>query len=34
MTTYLRNIWYMAGWSGEVGEGLLSRRIFDRNITD
>lgn len=32
MTTYLRNIWYMAGWSDEVGEGLLSRRIFDRNI--
>ena len=32
MTTYLRNIWYMAGWSEEVGEGLLARRIFDRNI--
>jgi vanillate O-demethylase monooxygenase subunit len=32
MTTYLRNIWYMAGWSDEVGDGLLARRIFDRNI--
>lgn len=32
MTAYLRNIWYMAGWSDALGEGLLPRRIFDRNI--
>jgi phenylpropionate dioxygenase-like ring-hydroxylating dioxygenase large terminal subunit len=29
--TFLRNAWYMAGWSEEVGpEALLSRRIADR----
>lgn len=29
---FLTNVWYMAGWSEELGEGLLSRRLFDRNI--
>lgn len=32
MTPFLKNIWYMAGWSDELGEGLLPRRLFDRNI--
>ena len=25
---FLRNAWYMAGWSDEVGEGLLRRRLL------
>jgi len=25
---FLRNAWYMAGWSAEVGEGLLRRRLL------
>lgn len=29
MTTFLRNAWYMAGWSDELNEGFLARRIFD-----
>ncbi len=29
---YLRNVWYLAGWSEELGDGLLGRRIFDRQI--
>jgi len=29
---YLRNCWYMAGWSDEVGEGLLRRRILGEPI--
>jgi phenylpropionate dioxygenase-like ring-hydroxylating dioxygenase large terminal subunit len=32
MAGYLRNVWYMAGWSEELGDGLLARRVFDRNI--
>ena len=32
MTQYLRNAWYMAGWSEEVGDTILSRRIFERKI--
>jgi vanillate O-demethylase monooxygenase subunit len=30
--TFLKNIWYMAGWSEELHDQLLSRRIFDRQI--
>jgi nitrite reductase/ring-hydroxylating ferredoxin subunit len=30
--TYLKNIWYMAGWSEELHDQLISRRIFDRQI--
>lgn len=30
MARYLKNVWYMAGWSEELGEGVLARRIFDR----
>lgn len=26
--TYLRNTWYMAGWSHEIGEGLVRRRLL------
>jgi vanillate O-demethylase monooxygenase subunit len=29
---YLKNCWYMAGWSEELTEQLLSRRLFDRQI--
>lgn len=32
MTEYVKNVWYMAGWSNEMADGLLARRIFDRNI--
>jgi hypothetical protein len=32
MAGYLRNVWHMAGWSEELGDGLLARRMFDRNI--
>ncbi len=32
MTRYLQNIWYMAGWSEELGEGVLARRIIDLRI--
>ncbi|WP_395392096.1 aromatic ring-hydroxylating dioxygenase subunit alpha [Novosphingobium sp. BL-8A] len=32
MERYLRNCWYMAGWSDEVGETGLSRRILDRPV--
>lgn len=28
----VKNLWYMAAWSEELGEQLLSRRIFDRQI--
>ncbi|MBS0482089.1 MAG: aromatic ring-hydroxylating dioxygenase subunit alpha [Proteobacteria bacterium] len=30
MTRFLRNVWYMAGWSGELTDGLLTRRIAGR----
>jgi phenylpropionate dioxygenase-like ring-hydroxylating dioxygenase large terminal subunit len=30
--TFLKNIWYMAGWSDELNDQLLSRRVFDRQI--
>ena len=30
--TFLTNAWYMAAWSGEVGEGLMRRRLFGRPI--
>ena len=30
MTSFLKNAWYMAGWSSELGEEILARRIFDR----
>ena len=29
---YLRNCWYMAAWSGEVGEELLRRRLLGEAI--
>lgn len=33
MAEYLRNVWYMAGWSEELGPGqVISRRIRDRRI--
>lgn len=32
MARFLKNVWYMAGWSDELGEGLLGRRLFDRQI--
>jgi phenylpropionate dioxygenase-like ring-hydroxylating dioxygenase large terminal subunit len=30
--TYLKNVWYVAGWSEELSDQLLSRRLFDRQI--
>jgi phenylpropionate dioxygenase-like ring-hydroxylating dioxygenase large terminal subunit len=30
--SFIKNIWYMAGWSEELGDQLLSRRLFDRQI--
>jgi phenylpropionate dioxygenase-like ring-hydroxylating dioxygenase large terminal subunit len=30
MTTFLKNVWYMAGWSSEVGHEILARRIVGR----
>lgn len=32
MAVWLRNCWYMAGWSDEVSEAGLSRRICDQPI--
>ncbi len=32
MGRYLRNCWYMVGWSDEIGEGVLSRRIGGERI--
>ncbi len=32
MHEFLRNVWYMAAWAEEVGEGLLSRRIAGRKL--
>ena len=33
MAEYLRNVWYMAGWSEELDPGqVISRRIRDRRI--
>lgn len=32
MPTFLRNAWYIAAWSQELGEQLLSRRLFDRQL--
>jgi phenylpropionate dioxygenase-like ring-hydroxylating dioxygenase large terminal subunit len=32
MAEYLKNIWYMAAWSQELGEAILSRRLFDRQM--
>jgi len=29
---YLRNAWYMAGWSDEVGTALLRRRLLGEPI--
>jgi len=31
-TKYLRNVWYMAAWSNDVGAALLRRRILDEPI--
>lgn len=30
--TFLKHSWYMAGWSEEIADQLLSRRLFDRQI--
>jgi phenylpropionate dioxygenase-like ring-hydroxylating dioxygenase large terminal subunit len=30
--SYLKNCWYMADWSDELSDQLLSRRLFDRQI--
>lgn len=30
ITNFPKNCWYMAGWSDELADGLLSRRIADR----
>jgi phenylpropionate dioxygenase-like ring-hydroxylating dioxygenase large terminal subunit len=30
--SFIKNAWYMAGWSEELGDQLLSRRLFDRQI--
>ena len=32
MARWLLNCWYMAGWSHEVGENGLARRIIDRPV--
>jgi phenylpropionate dioxygenase-like ring-hydroxylating dioxygenase large terminal subunit len=29
---FVKNVWYMAGWSEELTEQLLSRRLFDRQM--
>jgi phenylpropionate dioxygenase-like ring-hydroxylating dioxygenase large terminal subunit len=30
--SFIQNAWYMAGWSEELSDQLLSRRLFDRQI--
>jgi phenylpropionate dioxygenase-like ring-hydroxylating dioxygenase large terminal subunit len=30
--SFIKNAWYMAGWSGELSDQLLARRLFDRQI--
>ena len=30
--SYLKNCWYLAGWSEELTDHLLSRRLFDRQM--
>lgn len=32
MAAYLHSAWYMAGWSEELGNAVLARRIFDRAV--
>ena len=32
MTQWLRNCWYMAGWSDEIGKAGLARRITDQPV--
>jgi phenylpropionate dioxygenase-like ring-hydroxylating dioxygenase large terminal subunit len=32
MTQYIRNAWYVAAWSKEVGRQLLARRILDEPV--
>ena len=32
MPDYLRNTWYMAGWSSELTDKPLPRRLFDRQV--
>jgi phenylpropionate dioxygenase-like ring-hydroxylating dioxygenase large terminal subunit len=32
MAGFLRNAWYMAAWTGEVGEALLGRRITGKPV--
>ena len=29
MTVFLRDVWYMAAWSEEVGKALLARRVVN-----
>ena len=30
--SFLRNVWYMAAWADEVGDGLFSRRVAGRPV--
>ena len=30
--TFIRNIWYAAGWSGELGRTLLARKILNEKL--
>ena len=32
MTQFIRNAWYVAAWSKEVGRNLLARRILDEPV--
>lgn len=32
MTNYLKNAWYMAGWSEDLADQIQSRRIFNRQM--
>lgn len=32
MTGYLRNAWYMAGWSSEIGDALLRRQMLGEPV--
>ena len=32
MASYLKNVWYMAGWSEELGAAVLARTLFGRRV--
>jgi vanillate O-demethylase monooxygenase subunit len=32
MPGFLRNVWYMAAWAGEIGDDLFSRRVAGRPV--